>query len=75
MEGAAMLNTTSLRAQAGDAVIRAEIAASYLRATRERLAVRTARLDRSRALAQARAARDAQRATMSRSRNPDERGS
>lgn len=53
-----MLNVVSLQAQADDAVIRAEVAATSLRAAQERLAVRADLIEHSRSLARARAARE-----------------
>jgi hypothetical protein len=44
-----MVNVVSLRAQADDAVIRAEVAATGLRTADDRLAACAARLDRARA--------------------------
>jgi hypothetical protein len=63
-----MLNVVSLKAQADDAVIRAEAAATSLRTAKQRLAVHAARMEQSRALARARAARDRQRAASAASR-------
>jgi hypothetical protein len=54
-----MVNVVSLKAQADDAVIRAEIAATSSQTAKARLAVCAARMERSRA----RVAREKQRAT------------
>ena len=55
-----MVNVESLKAQADDAVVRAEIAATSLRTAQDRLAARAARMERSRAM---RLAQDERRAT------------